>query len=464
VTVVVSNDILSHDPNRQLENVTWSVLGNVYEPLVEFDAELRARPALARSWRQPSPERWRFELRPAVFHDGTPVSAGIVAECLRRVRDSPEHEAAQYLSPIRGIEVVDERTLDLDTGVPRALLANLAVVGITKPNASPGFPPLVGTGPYALKEWAAGRRITLELFPGFSGPAPAVRRAVFEPVPDVATRLRRIQAGSADLTEDVPPAQARTPLPGLRFVKRDGLTLYYLGLDTREAPGNPFRDARVRRAFHAAIDRRDLVTSVLEGLGQVATQPAPQRVFGFDPSLPEPVFDPDAARRLLSEAGQTGLQVRLDVGQDRVDVAERLAQQLAAVGVRLAVNAVPRERVYELGEQGQSRLYLMGWNFVSGESSEFLEYCLHSPRDGLGLTNYGAYSNRRLDRIAEENPGVLDPVARQALLFEAARLAMQELPVLPLYVTHDIYAVRDGLRFQPRAGSALRLGDLGFGP
>jgi len=52
------------DPHSLAETVQFSVTGNVYEPLVERDAELRVAPALATSWRQTSPTTWRFELRP----------------------------------------------------------------------------------------------------------------------------------------------------------------------------------------------------------------------------------------------------------------------------------------------------------------------------------------------------------------------------------------------------------------
>jgi hypothetical protein len=49
---------------------------------------------------------------------------------------------------------------------------------------------------------------------------------------------------------------------------------------------------------------------------------------------------------------------------------------------------------------------------------------------------------------------------RQGLLQEAAFIAMEELPVLPLYVEDDIYAVRHGLRLPQRADNALRLADV----
>jgi peptide/nickel transport system substrate-binding protein len=75
-TVRVGNqgDALSMDPHSLNESLQLSVTGNVYEPLVGRDSKLQLTPALATSWKQTSPNVWRFELRKGVkFHDGTPL-------------------------------------------------------------------------------------------------------------------------------------------------------------------------------------------------------------------------------------------------------------------------------------------------------------------------------------------------------------------------------------------------------
>jgi peptide/nickel transport system substrate-binding protein len=126
------------------------VLSNVYEPLVDLDANLRPLPVLARSWENPQPERWRFRLRPDVrFHDGTPLTAEAVRTAIEALRaGAAPAEAAQFLNQVREVAVVDPLTLDLVTREPRALLASLSFFHVTKPNAAGRFPPFAGTGPY----------------------------------------------------------------------------------------------------------------------------------------------------------------------------------------------------------------------------------------------------------------------------------------------------------------------------
>src|SRR5512141_2008161 len=80
VRVLLTGHVRSLDPNQDYETTTDSVLFNVYETLVSYDANLELRTTLAESWEHPSPERWRFHLRHGVrFHDGTPLTAQSVA-------------------------------------------------------------------------------------------------------------------------------------------------------------------------------------------------------------------------------------------------------------------------------------------------------------------------------------------------------------------------------------------------
>ena len=77
------------DPNKTSAYFSFEVLENVYDTLVEPDANLEMRPALAESW-DVSPDQltWTFHLRPGVtFHDGSPFTADDVVFTYRRIID-----------------------------------------------------------------------------------------------------------------------------------------------------------------------------------------------------------------------------------------------------------------------------------------------------------------------------------------------------------------------------------------
>lgn len=462
LTVLLNADILSLDPNREIEQVTDSVLANVFEPLVGFDQELEAVTMLAESWEHPTPERWRLHIRRGVtFHDGVPLTPELVRDALLHIKDAPSEEAAQFLSEVREIAVAPDNSVDIVTAQPRAILANLPGLYITKRNSASDFPPLVGTGPYRLTSWKAGEQVVLERWPGYRGAKPVFSSVTFVPVPDGAERVARLAGGRADIIYAVPLEQAGQEPAGFRYLSRPGLTVYYLGFNLRASPTNPFHDLRVRQALHLGIDREDMLERGLSGKGAVATQPVAPSVFGYDPDVPRPRHDPVRARQLLAEAGHArGLRARLDLSNARLPVARVLQEQLRAVGVQLDLNPLEPDGVYQLAEAGKSDLFLIGWDCSTGEASEFYEFCLHRPQGQYGKGNYGGYSNPEIDRIAETNGAILDQRARRRLLQKAAVIAMEDLPVLPLWVRDDVYGVRADLTFRLRADAAVRLADV----
>lgn len=462
LTVLLAFDVISLDPNRSVEISTDSVLASAYEGLVALDENLRPQPRLAESWEHPTPERWRFHLRRNLrFHDGTPVTAAMVRDALLRVRDEGGLDAAQFLAQAQEITAPDEGTVEIATREPRALLSSLSFVYVTKPNASGAFPPFLGTGPYRLAERVVGQEIRLARFDGYWGATPEFGELLMRPVPEAGERLRLLQRGDADIAYGMTPELAERQGPGLRFLHQPGLGVFYLGFDVRERPGNPFADRRVREAFHLALDREAIVHQVLRGRGVVPTQPVAPLVLGFEPDLPAPRHDPAQAMRLLAEAGHgKGLSVRLDFPRARSEVARLVQEQLDRVGVKLALNPLPADGVHDLAKQGQSSFFLAGWSCSSGEAGEFFEFCLRTPRKGLGAGNYGFYSNPRLDAMSETNTALLDARERQAVLREAARIVMHDLPLLPLFIEDDIFGVREGLLVKPRADGEIRLAEV----
>jgi len=464
VAIQLPTDIRSLDPNQSVEQVTDAVLVNVFEPLVGFDENLQIEPVLAESWEQASAERWRFRLRRGVrFHDGTPLTAGLVRDALLALQSNPQLEASQFLSPIREIAAPDDATLDIVTVEPRAILASLPLVYVAKPSEPGAFPPLQGTGPYRIERWEPGATVELSRWEGYRGALPAVRKAVFHPAPAGGPSLAEIEDGSADIVYDVAAERAATAAAGVHILRRPGLTVFYLGLDVAKRADNPLADPRVRRALHLALDREELVREAWGGMAAVASQPVAPLVFGYNTSIAAPRRDTTQAVRLLAEAGYPrGFTTRLTVSQARLDLARLIKSQWHEVGVMLEIQSVPRSEVDRLAAAGRAPVYLLGWDCSTGEAGEAYEFLLHTPDDRYGRVNYGRYSNAALDRIAEANSAILDPLKRRRMLEDAAALVMDDLPMLPLFVSEEIYGVRDGIRFQPRADNQVRLAAISF--
>src|ERR1700722_913459 len=104
-------DVRSLDPYSGRETFQRSFDANIYEPLVRRGRDLALEPALATSWREVAPDRWRFVLRRGVlFQDGTPLTADDVLFSLARAR-APGSKIAGIVATIAEARAIDGRTI-----------------------------------------------------------------------------------------------------------------------------------------------------------------------------------------------------------------------------------------------------------------------------------------------------------------------------------------------------------------
>lgn len=126
-TVRIGNqgDALSMDPHSLNETTQLSVVGNVYEPLVGRDQNLKLSPRLATAWKQISPNVWRFELRKGVkFHDGKAFTADDVLFSLARGAGEGS-DMRSYTNDIKEVRKVNEHTVDIETKAPFPILPDV---------------------------------------------------------------------------------------------------------------------------------------------------------------------------------------------------------------------------------------------------------------------------------------------------------------------------------------------------
>lgn len=165
----------------------------------------------------------------------------------------------------------------------------------------------VGNGPFVLAEWRSQQRIVVRRNPRYRDAARvALDEIQFIRLDNQETEERAFRAGQIDVTMAVPSSKLdvytrehpdellRSPLAETRF----------LSFNTHRAPLN---DVRVRRALALAIDRQKIVTFVLRGGQRVADRfLSPELFDAKTPPREQPArqgHNPDAARRLLAEAG-----------------------------------------------------------------------------------------------------------------------------------------------------------------
>ena len=115
-------DPQSLDPHALALQYQTRVVSQIYDSLVSRDRNFAIEPALAVSWQQLEPTRWRFKLRAGVkFHDGAPFTADDVVFSIQRAL----HKLSQRSFQLRGVieaRKVDGLTVDFLLSAPDAVL------------------------------------------------------------------------------------------------------------------------------------------------------------------------------------------------------------------------------------------------------------------------------------------------------------------------------------------------------
>jgi peptide/nickel transport system substrate-binding protein len=485
LTIGAAAPVTSIDPHFHNLGPNNALTMHIFDRLIERDSRARPHPSLATAWRAVSERVWELELRQGVtWHDGRPFTADDVVFSFARVPNVPNSPGGfqGFLRAIERVEVVNPHLIRLHTRAPHPLMPlDLASVSIIARHAAEGMATedfntgraAIGTGPYRLTAFRSGDRVEMVRNDSYFGGAEPWARVNYRMLLNDASRTAALLAGDVDMIEQIPTSDlarlrrdARitvTEIPSLRTVyiapdwSREGSPPGVTDNAGQPLAQNPFRDARVREALSLAINRDALVERVMEGAATSTAQWLPAGAFGYNPDVKPDAFDPERARRLLAEAGfPDGFRLTLATPNDRwpndARIAQAIAQMWTRVGVRTAVEAlpwagfVPRRARLEFGIQ------IAAWGSSTGEASNFLVNVIASnDRARLtGANNNARFSSARFDAFIARASATMDEEMREAMWREAVQMVAQERPVIQLVQYLNTWALRRGLRHDPR--------------
>jgi oligopeptide transport system substrate-binding protein len=438
-----------------------NILGDLMVGLTTLDAAARPVPGIADHW-ETSPDglTWTFHLRTARWSDGGKVTAQDFISAWRRLLD-PKTGArtAQNLWIIRNAQAVTAGRLP-----PEALgvaAPDPATVVITLEHPAPYLPELltqpcalplpqaarktgprantyVSDGPYLLKTWMPNDHVTLAKNPGFyDASSVKIDTVNFFPTADTEAALRRFRAGELDMQTPLPSAQVtwlKTNMPGSLHVI-PSLALAYIAINLRDPA---LADIRVRRALNLVYDREAVAQKVMKLGERPAYAFVPPNVANYAGG-PETDFRPmpyavrlAQASRLMQDAGYGPFnKLTLTYAATGNPDSKRLAAVFQAMARQIYVDVLITVSDYALElralRQGQYQLAYATWLADFDDASNFLTL-LKSGSPG----NYAGYRNPKFDAALNAAESEPDAGKRAALLKSAERIALADLPWLPI--------------------------------
>jgi oligopeptide transport system substrate-binding protein len=437
---------------------------DLFEGLTAADNNSKIVPGVAESWKQVDPVTWVFKLRKdAQFSNGNPITAGDFVYAWQRFL-SPK-TASPYATTygvffVNGLEIakgqkaptelavkaVDKYTLEVKTVSPVPFLPELlsntqfapldksVVEKHAKDWTKPGI--MVGNGAYVLKEWQVNSKVVLEKNPKYwDAKSVVVNRVVYLPVEDGNADVKLFQSGENDWVYQLPPStfdQFRVSNP--RDIRNSPmLGIRYFGLNNNDPL---LKDIRVRKALSLVIDRDVLAKKVtadgqIPAYGLIVKGLAGADVTEYDWAKWPMDKKVAEAKQLLAEAGVkpgTKLKFAYNTSEYHKKMAIFAASEWKTkLGLEIEMENMEFKVLLKKRHDADYQIARNGWIADYNDATTFYAtvQCGADQNDNKNC-------NKKADELVRQANQLMDGDKRKALMTQAAKLVMDDYPMIPL--------------------------------
>jgi peptide/nickel transport system substrate-binding protein len=433
LTIAMRGDIQSTHPYLSYDIVGISYRYNLFDSLVEWDANGKIVPGIAESWKVDG-TTITWNIRKGVkFHNGDPVTADDVKFSIDTIKSKDLNSgSASNFGAVDSATVVDANTVTwklsrIDARIFDTTANNLSILPMkyyTSAGQAGFIAKPIGSGPFKFVSWAKDDKVTMEAntdyWTGGSKGKALVKTLVFRAIPTAATRVSELKAGSVDLVQDLPPDQF-DPLKaaGFNVVENKSPVYNWAFFNTASTAdaAKPLKDAKVRQAMNMAVDTATIIKTVLGGHSRQLAAGITDLTDGYSSDLKPFAFDPAKAKSLLTEAGYpSGFTIDADVSNTaKQDVPQAIIAQLAQVGIKVNLNALPTDVFNDRWvKRTMDPMYFVTWNtFTHPALLDLLAGC-------KGFIS--SFCNNDAQKFLDQGGATLDQAAQTTAYTAAAKV------------------------------------------
>lgn len=465
------------EPETLDPNLATGVVENLYilalfEGLTAYDPkDLSAKPGVAEKWEVSADGKtYTYYLRKtAKWSDGTPVTAqdfvysyerilnpktgGKYASMLYPIKNAEAYNTGKITNPkLLGVRAKDPTTLVLELGFPAPYMDYLTShytffpvpkQAIEKHSVSWTRPEnIVGNGPFVLKDWTPNKYATVTKSPTYWNKDMVRLDGIrFWPVEDQETALKLYEDGQLDLAWYLPSAKKQTLKNHKDYIKAPWFTSDYYWVNLKDPT---LKDVRVRRALAMAVDRQVLTDQFLHGVDVPLNTLTANGIPGYTKPSNAPKFDPEAARKLLAEAGiKDPSTVTIEIVYNTHDhhktvasVVQQMWKQNLGINVQLH-NEEWKSYLKDLKQKNYTNLIRGGWVGDYLDPMTFLDMFVTN-----GPMNHGYWSNPKYDELIGKAQQEPNAQKRAQYMQQAEAILLEELPIIPLYQQNKDYLIK----------------------
>jgi peptide/nickel transport system substrate-binding protein len=461
---------------KPVQTVVWAVYRDVnsLDPIFAFDYPentadslmcesllLQApggalKPGLA-SVSNPSPTTMVFTIRPgAKFWDGHPVTPADVVYSLDRNTD-PKLGGfySAVFSRVSSIAATGSNQVTITLKQPdywlEGELASMPGIIIEKSFAQQqgknyGTPAgkIMCTGAYMFKSWTPGVGVVAVANPDYwnsSVKPPLVQQITIKGASDVSAFT------SAMLTDGI-QGSYNFALPTLDQLKGSKSVKVYQGpgWSTDAFIISSFKgalgDVRVRRALSMALNRQGFISSVYRGAALMPRWLSNPGTFGYGTSVFTAAYDSSPvlnqnlteAKKLVQQAGAAGKTITIGTSSQLANIAAVTGAYQAAgqaIGLKVALKSVSAQNFINFFTDPKARAGIDGFPTVNYGDYADPAALLSTVVLPDGSQNYSGFNDPKITSALEQARGTADPNKRAALVAQAEKLSIQQMPWIP---------------------------------
>ena len=451
------------DPSDQV-NSSWDVMRiGISECLFKFDDSMTVQYNLCDDYEVSDDHvTWTFHIRDGLkFSNGDDVTPQAVVDCWEVYYANTEGSSryASYMD-------YESLAADNDAGTVTVVL-KAPQVDLRKNLAYPVFGILnvevdgynldeapIGTGPYAITDYAPkvyANLVKNEYY--WNGEVPYDNLEVLYIQEDSAnTKAMALEAGDVDLVENITATEDLARFEGdpdnFNFSQAQGVRCGFAYVNQDGILG----DEIIRQAIQFALDDETMCGITVGGLYTPGMSVLPSTLaYGYDELTDPYAFDPEAAVKLLDDAGYVDsdgdgirekdgekISLRYITYDNRrlSDFAQAIQSQLTEIGIEVNVNVTDSDTEWNMMVNGEYDLCDSNWTTVgTGDPTEYLRNWYGPGSEGDARTNYCNYHNDEFDKLYDELGQTYEDADRAELIKQMQQILIDDAAV----VVHGYY-------------------------
>lgn len=461
------------NPQLATDGTTFNASSRtIYSRLVDFEkGGTKIVPSLATEWKiSKDGLSYTFELRKGVKYHTTEhftptrdFNADDVLFSFQRMKDKnhPYHsvgggnyeyfESMEMGTLIKEIKKIDPYKIQFTLTKKEApFLANMAMDFASILSAEYGDKLLqekhpekidtlpIGTGPFKFKQYIKDNTIRYEAHKSYFEGASPLDQLVFSITQEASVRYQKLKTGECHLMAYPDPSDLKSMKDNnkIRVVEQPGLNVGYLAMNLEKKPLN---NVLVRQAINHALNRQSYIEAIYLGNAEVAKNPIPPTMWGYNSKITDYDYSPEKAKDLLKKAGlEKGFSIDLwvlPVSRPYIPNGKKLGEliqsDLAKVGIKINLVTFDWPTYLAKAKKGEHGLIQLGWTGDNGDPDNFLNVLLGCPGIKAG-SNVARWCDQTFSKYVDAAKQTSDIKQRTDFYLKAQEVFKKNAPWVTL--------------------------------